>query len=184
MHKNQIKLFCNPKPIYTPRLVLRKIEKSDLSDVYEYSKNPNVSRYLLWSAHRNEGDTRAHLSVIQRLYRKGQFYDYAITLKESGKMIGTCGFTRIMLDENAAEIGYVLNEAFWHMGYAREAVGRIIDFARDVLKLERLYAEFIAENENSRELLTHFGFFERSDKSYEMLVKGEFKNIIVFEKVL
>ncbi len=184
MNKKQLKLFSSPEPLYTERLILRRIKKCDLNDVYEYAKNPNVSKYLLWSPHPSLEYTEHYLALVDKMYRKRQFYDYGIELIESGKMIGTCGFTSINLRDNSAEIGYVLNESYWGQRYAKEAVLKIIDFASQELKLDTLYAEFISENERSRALLSSLGFFEAAGKTYEMLVKGEYKNITVYCKKL
>ena len=46
------------------------------------------------------------------------------------KMIGTCGFTKITVEYNSAEIGYVLNPSYWGYGIAPEAV-TAADSARD-----------------------------------------------------
>jgi RimJ/RimL family protein N-acetyltransferase len=70
------------------------------------------------------------------------------------------------------------------MGYAREAVERLIELAREEMGLDTLYAEFMRENESSRRLLSDMGFSEIPEREYELFVKGEFKNISVYVKSL
>ena len=55
MTKSDItKIFRNPPILDTERLILRKIVKTDYPDMYEYSKRAEVTKYLLWSPHRDE----------------------------------------------------------------------------------------------------------------------------------
>ena len=182
MTKKQLRLFYKQEPLKTERLTLRKILKTDLEDVYDYAKNPNVSKYLLWSPHPNREYTEKYLEIVEKLYLKAKFYDFAIVLNENSKMIGTVGFTSINIEQNSAEIGYVLNERYWKKGYAREAVLRIIEYAREVLHLDTLYAKFILENERSRNLLTSLGFSQKAELRHGLSVKGEMREICVFSK--
>ncbi len=40
-----------PETITTPRLVLRRPKPSDVSAVYEYGRDSEVTRYMDWPAH-------------------------------------------------------------------------------------------------------------------------------------
>jgi ribosomal-protein-alanine N-acetyltransferase len=182
--KKQLKYFINPETLDSERLTLRKISKEDISDINDYAKNPNVSKYLLWSPHESIEHTKNYYYTVEHLYSKGKFYDYAVVLKENSKMIGTCGFTSFDLKGNRGEIGYVLNEKFWGFGYAREAVTRLLKFAKYDLKLHSVFAKFIAENAKSEKLLSDLGFLENEESRFIMQVKGESKIIRVFEKIL
>ena len=69
----------------TSRLRLRKILPEDEEDMYEYSKDPETSKFLLWEPHNSRAFTRGHLSYLQAQYRKAAFFDWALVLKETGK---------------------------------------------------------------------------------------------------
>ena len=182
MTRKQLRLFYRQPPLETERLILRKISKSDLEDVYEYAKNPSVSKYLLWAPHPNREHTKKYLEIVEKLYLKAKFYDFAIVVRENSKMIGTVGFTSINIEDNSAEIGYVLNEHYWKKGYAREAVSRIIKYAKEVLHLDTLYAKFILENDQSKKLLLSLGFTEAPELAHTLYIKGEMRDISVFSR--
>ena len=120
------KIFGRIPTIETERLILRKMKPSDSRDMYEYSRLPEVTRYLLWEPHTNPSQTLDYLEYLQTRYRVGDFYDWAVVEKSRGKMIGTCGFTSLDFSNNAAEVGYVLNPAFWGKGLAPEALMRVM----------------------------------------------------------
>ena len=101
-------------------------------------------------------------------------------LKSSGKVIGTCGYTSIDLNNFKAEIGYVLNEKYWNMGYATEAVKTVVAYSFETLKFKRLDARVMEGNLNSVKLLEKCGFKYEGTGVSELFVKGEFKNIMHF----
>lgn len=176
MKKEDFKLFKKIPELRTKRLILRKIDVKDLSDVYDYASNPEVSKYLLWYYHRSITYTKKYLKFIEKLYKKADFFDWGIVFE--GKMIGTVGFSRIDQPNNVAEIGYVLNQKYWGRGIAAEAVQKILEFGFERLALDRIEAVLISENIQSAKVLYKCGF--RSYKNNIMTVKGEKQNIRIF----
>ncbi len=177
MTSDQLKIFKKIPPLETERLILCKISMSHLEDMYEYSKNPLVSKYLLWAPHQTIADTRYQIKTIKKFYRAMKFYDWALIYKPTGKMIGTCGFTEIDVENNKAEIGYVLNPTFWGMGIAKEAINKILSFGFEILKLHKIEAKFMIENTQSKRVLMKCGMnFECIEKD-AILVKGKYRTI-------
>ena len=59
MNRDEItRIFRNPPYIETRRLVLRKMQKNDAADMYEYASRSDVTRYLLWEPHESESYTQ------------------------------------------------------------------------------------------------------------------------------
>nr|MBQ4320340.1 GNAT family N-acetyltransferase [Clostridia bacterium] len=180
------KVFANIPTLKTKRLTLRKLKPEDSEDMYEYSKIPEVSEYLLWSPHRSEDFTRDYLEQLQDQYRDGYFYDWAVVLPVRDgsslygvkqKMIGTCGFTSISLDNNAAEIGYVLNPAYWGYGFAPEAVKKVLEFGFEKMNFNRIEARYIVGNDRSLRVMQKCGMTFEGVKRELLYVKGEYKDI-------
>lgn len=161
----------------TERLILRQMRVSDAGDMYEYSRIPEVSRYLLWSPHPNIAHTKAYLSYLQTQYKTGNHYDWAVVLRDSGKMIGTCGFAKIDSENNFAELGYVLNPLFWHKGYATEAAEAVIAFGFEQLLLNRIEARYMEENTESRRVMERLGMTFEGFRRKAVLIKGEYETV-------
>lgn len=170
-------IFSRIPKLRTERLLLRRIKSSDLDDMFEYASDPRTTAYLLWEPHADLAATKKSLERINDGYRKGNFYDWALVENTNGKMIGTCGFTALDIYNNCAEIGYVLNPAYWGKGYAPEAVARVIHFGFNVLKLNRIEARYMVENSRSRRVMEKCGMkFEGVNRS-SMFVKGAYRDI-------
>ena len=169
--------FKNIPVLQTDRLCLRKILVSDYQDMYEYSKRDDVTKYLLWNKHPSLEYTKQYTEYLQSRYRIGDYYDWAIELKEEKKMIGTCGFTRFDYSNNSAEIGYVLNPEYWHLGYCSEAVRKIIEFGFTTLKLNRIEAKFMKENTQSLNVMQGCGMKLEGYLRKAIYSKSEYRDI-------
>ena len=171
------KIFSSIPEIRTDRLLLRRMLVGDCYDMYEYASNPEVTRYLTWSPHPDLQYTKEYLVYIGDHYKLGDFFDWAIILKEENKMIGTCGFTRFRFSHNAAEIGYVINPAYRGRGIADEAVRAVMRFGFRQLGLHRIEAKYIEGNEASRRVMEKVGMTFEGMRRDEMLIKGVYRNI-------
>lgn len=150
------------KTIETQRLILRGWKLNDLEDFYEYAKNPKVGPLAGWEPHSSK---EVSLNVLKTYIQ----YDdrWAITLKESGKVIGSL---RIHPDENrgkyyAKYINYVLSDKYWGKGYMTEAVKRVVKYAFEELNIDLLTAFHYPDNIQSKRVIEKCGF------QYEVTLK-------------
>ena len=180
MNKSQLSLFKKIPTVTTERLVLRKMMPRDAEDMYEYAQDPAVTQFLLWEPHVNVKFTQSYLKFIQTQYAAAAFFDWAVTLAESGKMIGTCGFAAIDTDNDAGEIGYVINPEYWGKGYATEALTRVMSFGFGVLGLHRIYVRIMAGNAASERVARKCGMRHEATFYSSLFVKGEYRTIKYF----
>ena len=172
-----LSIFTKIPTLETQRLLLRKILISDYQDMYDYSSRPETSRYLLWSPHVSPRYTRKYISYLQGQYRDENFYDFALIEKESGKMIGTCGFTGFDLENNSAELGYVLHPDHWGKGLAKEAILRVMSFGFAELRLHRMTAKIMTQNAQSRRVAEKCGMRHEATHIDGMRIKGNYETI-------
>ena len=151
-------IFIRLPTLETERLILRKLEYSDKSDIFEYAKNPEVAKYVLWEPHQEEIDTIAFLNIIYAAYNKNKASSWGIQLKENSKIIGTIGFAKWDKENKVGEIGYVLAQEYWGKGIITEAVKEILKFGFEQMELTKITAHCIAENIGSEKVLLKAGF--------------------------
>ncbi len=178
MEKERIcQIFSQLPKLQTSRLTLRAMCVSDADDMFRYASRRDVTEYLLWSPHPTKTYTTDYLKYIRGRYRLGEFYDWAVVEKESGHMIGTCGFTRLELPHNSGEIGYVLNPEYHGRGYGTEAAERVIRFGFEELGLHRIEAKFMEGNDASRHVMEKLGMTFEGYRRDGMLVKQRYRTI-------
>lgn len=176
-HEEITRIFRDPPELGTPRLTLRKLLRQDSGDMYDYASRPEVSEYLLWQPHESEAFTRRYLNYLQSRYRAGDFHDWAVVLRESGRMVGTCGFTRFQYEANAAEIGYVLHPDVWGRGIAPEAARAVMRFGFGELRLHRIEARYILGNDRSRRVMDKLGMQFEGVARESIYVKGKYVSV-------
>ena len=178
MNRNDMcRVFRDPPKLYTRRTCLRKMLKSDSYDMYEYARQQEVTEYLLWDPHPSESYTAKYLAYLQSRYRAGDFYDWAVVMRDTYKMIGTCGFTRFNIESNSAEVGYVLNPDFWGMGLAPEVVSKVLEFGFNELDLNRIEARYMVGNDRSRRVMEKVGMTFEGVNREAMHVRGRYVSI-------
>ncbi|MBQ8474634.1 MAG: GNAT family N-acetyltransferase [Clostridia bacterium] len=172
--KNKVTaIFRNPPVLFTERLYLRKMERFDSEDMFEYASLPQTTEYLLWEPHPDINYTRKYLTLVQNKYKCCEFFDWAICLKDTKKMIGTCGFTRIDERNLTGEIGYVINPKYCGNGYATEAAKRVLRFGFEELQLRRIEARYMLPNDASLRIMKKSGMKEEGVLRNALLKNGK-----------
>ena len=181
MKKEKIyRVFSHLPELTTERLTLRRMMVLDTDDMYEYACRPDVTKYLTWHPHPDREDTREYLEYLGNRYSAGMFYDWAVIYEPDCKMIGTCGFTAFNCTSDSAEVGYVLNPEYWGKGIATEALTRVLQFAFEELKLHRVEARFMEDNDASRKILERFGFTDDTRKKESIAKRGKVQKILTY----
>lgn len=123
----------------TERLYLREICQSDFESLCKILKDPEVM-YAYEHGFSDE-EVQEWLDRQIRRYEVYGFGLWAVIEKASGELIGQCGLT--MQDCNGTEvleIGYQFQKAYWHKGFAIEAVSGCKKYAFEVLKAEEVFS--------------------------------------------
>lgn len=173
-------VFANMPVLHTERLDLVKISPEHAADMYEYSCDPDVTKYLTWSCHSSVKETERYVKLLQKKYLQGVFNDFGIIHRESGKFIGTSGFTSFDYDKNTAEIGYVIAKPYWGQGFAVEASRRVMEFGFEEFGLEGYFAKCMEGNDASMRVMQKLGMSFEGIYRNGMFIKGSYKTIIVY----
>ena len=141
----------------TPRLWLRQAAQADAEAIFSLFSDSQVTQF-------HDLDTFTHLdqakAVIERRkigFESDRGIRWAIALKPSNSLIGSCGFTWHWAADQA-EVGYELAREFWQQGIMTEALSAIFSYGFEVKNLQRVVAEIMVDNLASKQLLKKLGF--------------------------
>lgn len=137
----------------TERLRLRQVEDSDAEFLLELLNEPSFIRFVADRGVRTQADALGYIAdKIKPNYAEFGFGFYIVQLKEMLQPIGMCGLIkREILDD--VDIGYSFLQRFWGRGYAYESAAALMNYGRDVLRLEGIIALTAADNESSIRLI-------------------------------
>lgn len=170
-------VFTNIPLIETENLLLRKIVPEDAGDMFRYSSREDVTEYLTWSPHKTPEETARYIKLLQKKYIQGAFWDFGVVEKESGKMIGTAGFTSFEIDTNLAEIGYVISPEFSGRGYATEATCAVMKFGFAVFDVDKICARYIDGNAASERVMQKLGMSYVTTYKNSFYIKNTYKTV-------
>lgn len=159
------------KEFETERLLLRPFTDNDAADVYEYAKSPLVGPAAGWPPHKSRAES---LEIIRTVFAAPGVA--AVVLKESGKVIGSAGFTgrhRTELPGPDDEIGYALNPDYWGRGLIPEAVLALLPYGFQTLGLETIWCGYYEGNQKSRRVIEKCGFLYRFSREADVPLMGE-----------
>ncbi|HNY20467.1 MAG TPA: GNAT family N-acetyltransferase [Flexilinea sp.] len=182
MYSDKLALF--PKTILTQRLQLRPITRADENDIFEYASNPEVARYMSWSAHRTLADTEEFLKYIDQVESEKLQIDRGIVWRENNKMVGTIAFVSIDLALRVVELGYCLSNQYWGRGIIVEAANAMIDAAVRTLDIHRIEAECEIDNFKSERVMQKLGMEQEGVMRKRLPVHGVYRDAKLYAKVV
>ncbi len=171
----------------TERLILRPWQESDAADMFEYAKDPDVGPNAGWPPHKSVEES------IERSKRWAENWEkessnidleFALTLKESGKVIGSLGLDNDgwrTKAPNSWSMGYVLGKAYWGRGLMTEAVNAAIDYVFGSLGAKLLCINHYPDNPRSRRVIEKSGFtYEGTLRQAAVLFDGTVKSLCCY----
>ncbi len=141
----------------TERLNLRWLNQGDVEFILDLLNQPSWLEFIGDRGVHNLNDACGYIkNGPLAMIKQHGFGLYLTELKSSQEAIGLCGLIkRETLDD--VDIGFAFHPGYWGKGYAREAAKACLDYASEQLKLSRLVAITLPENQASIALLKAIG---------------------------
>lgn len=146
------------KRLETERLILRRFKSGDEEDMFKgWCNDPEVSKFLYWPPHGDIEVTRSIMNEWISKYDDGAYFNWAIELKEEGKLIGNISVVKLNEKIDSAEIGYCMSRAYWGRGIMPEALRTVIGFLFDEVGMNRIAATHDVNNPKSGRVMEKAG---------------------------
>ncbi|GEO08930.1 GNAT family N-acetyltransferase [Segetibacter aerophilus] len=154
-------IFTTFPTLTTDRLILRALSIADEKEIFALRSNEQVNKYLDREPCKSLEDARGFIQKITEAVVKNDAKYWAITMKNSDKLIGTICYFNEQPTDRKAEIGFELMPAFHSKGIMQEALAKVIQFGFQTLQLTAIEAFTHKLNEPSIRLLKKFNFKEQ-----------------------
>ncbi len=133
-------LPCN---IITDRLLIRPFQPQDMDAFLAFMSNEEITRFLFSREQKSEQGAKKFFEFVLASYEtETPVFACAITLKDSGVFIGSCGISKLLGSETYECYYSLLPEKRGH-GYATEATRALLEhcFANYSIKEFRAYLD-------------------------------------------
>lgn len=162
----------------TARLLLRPVGFFDRESIFAYRSDASANRYQGWIP--------SCIEDVDIFIRKladvpdvtDTWFQLGIVEKASTQLIGDIGLH--FLPDEQMEIGYTLNLAFQKMGYATEALKRVVDYLFIDLGKHRIIASIDPDNTDSIRLVKRLGFRKEGHFIESVLQNGKWVDDVVY----
>lgn len=152
----------------TPRLVLRQIAEDDLDAHMALLNTPAVMRWL-GGVQPREVIAAKHAASRASFAAEG-FGFMIMEERATGELVGHCGLRRVVhpLAPNPTdhEIGWLVREDRWRMGYAFEAMRAVVDWGFTAIGAPLIVALTCEANVGSWRLMERLGMERRDDLDF------------------
>lgn len=145
------------KILETERLILRAWTYADAERLFEICSDAET---MLHIGDRKPYDSlekaREFLNWAVPYQLKMGFCRWAVVEKESGEIIGSCGFA--FRDMSEVELGYLFAREVWGKGFATEAARACLRYGFEEIGFEKIIALTDTDHGKSQNVLRKIGF--------------------------
>lgn len=139
------------------RLVLRPFTLDDAGVVQRLAGDRDIADTTLTIPHPYEdGVAERWIGSHGRAFENGTSVTYAVTLRQTGELVGAIGLT-IVREFDQAEMGYWIGKPYWGLGYCTEAARTLMGYAFGELRLNRVHACHFTRNPASGRVMQKAG---------------------------
>ena len=134
----------------TERLVLRRFTLDDSEAMFRnFFSDPVATFYSRWETHENADTTREFMKQYAMEYENPDYYNWAITEKDYYEPIGRIAVSNMDERVSTADMSFFIGSAWWHKGYASEALAAVIKYLFTEVGVNRIAGRHDIANPNS-----------------------------------
>lgn len=166
--------------LHTERLILRPFTLEDASSVEILASDIEMAKTTLHIPHPFPDDLAVHwIERYNEKMERGSSYSFAIVLKDSMQLVG-CVMLFVAHNHKRGELAYWIGKSYWDNGYATEAANKMIEFAFQQLKVNRIWAAIMKKNIASIEVMKKLGLTYEGTFREHVLKWGVYEDIDYF----
>ncbi|MDQ0255716.1 ribosomal-protein-alanine N-acetyltransferase [Evansella vedderi] len=169
-----------PNTFTTKNLIFRPLNLDDKYDIYRLFSDPKVVQLDQSEPVKSIQEVEELIRIAERSQYDPHSINWGAELKETGRVIGTCGFKNWDRLSNHAEIGGNLSSELWGKGYAAEGLIAILDYAFNKMFLNKICAYTNSRNGNAIGIMRKYGFQQEGKLREHQFLDGEYVDVLAY----
>lgn len=145
----------------TDRLTLVPMELKYLESTHSYAGDKETTRFMMFLPNDSLEETKAFIIRCQEQWASDNQTSFEFAIIYEGKHAG--GISLDLMENNTAELGWIINKDFQRKGIATEAARKLIQFAKDELHVKKFIAHCDTENIPSYRTMEKLGMCRLSE---------------------
>lgn len=155
----------------TERLVLRRFEMSDAKELLDGYINQSEFLYYANKQPMSIEDIEGYLLHTTQKYSEGDYFNWVITQKEDGKIVGAINLKPS--SDDSLLFSYAIDNRYTGRGYMTEALAVVRDYALEKLKVSAFVGGCVTKNIASKKVMEKCGLkYQKTIKNHKELADG------------
>jgi RimJ/RimL family protein N-acetyltransferase len=164
----------------TERLLLRPLTLDDAATVARLAGSREIADTTVSVPHPySEEQARAWIAAVTGKSGAGKAVVFGVVTREDARLIGAVGLREIDVEHSQAEMGFWVGVQSWGRGYATEAARRVVRYAFEELKLNRVYAHHMVRNPASGRVVEKLGMKREGLLRQRVRKWGVFEDVVL-----
>ncbi len=139
------------------RVLLREPREDDAALLYEFTSDPEVTRFLAFDPPGSADDSLFFITRCRDYRRQDREYVFVIADVATDRAMGVIGLRHLDQPMRTAQVGTWLGRKYWGSGANAEAKQLLLDFSFGPLALHRVEARIAVDNHRSRRAFEQLG---------------------------
>jgi RimJ/RimL family protein N-acetyltransferase len=164
----------------TERLLLRPLTLDDAASVARLAGSREIAHTTTTIPHPySEEQARVWIAAHTGQSDAGKAMVFGVVTREDAQLIGAVGLREIDSEHSQAEMGFWIGVQSWGKGYATEAARRVVRYAFEESKLNRVYAHHMVRNPASGRVLEKVGMKREGLLRQRVRKWGVFEDVVL-----
>jgi len=151
----------------TERLTLRQLSTDDQQGIFALRSDKKTNKYLDREPSMTIEDAISFINKVNDNMKANNSIYWVITLTKTKAFVGTICLFNFSRENNKCEIGYELLTNFQGQGIMKESTEKVINYAFQTIKLQKIEAFTHKKNKNSTKLLEKLYFVKSLEADKE-----------------
>ncbi len=161
---------------------LRGIKLEDVQLMWQQYNDLEVRRFLDHPYPQSKEDMEQWVRNIWDASKNDRGHFFAIELKQSQQLIGTCGlFALTRIARNAELMIVIYSKKYWGQGYGTEALKLLINYGFNNLNLHRILLFTHEENIRAQRAYEKIGFKSGGRRRQASYFDGTYHDLLLFD---
>lgn len=156
---------------------LRKLESKDAKGMLEWMTDSEVYKFFRFDvSHITMESTLAFIDEANKQFADKTDYNFAI-VNDNDEYLGTISLKHIDDEVKSAEYAISLRKCTQGKGVGTQATKQLLEYAFNVLGLNRVYLNVLSDNEAAIRLYERCGFVYEGEFVNHISIRGEVKSL-------
>jgi RimJ/RimL family protein N-acetyltransferase len=168
--------------ITTERILVRRFNAADFTELMAYRTDPDVARYQDWDSDGGAEDAKRYVADDgdSEIGAKGHWYQFAIAERSTGRLCGDVGVHFVADQPDTVELGLTLSPESQGVGIGVEAARSVMSWLFETFDVHRIFAHVDERNRPARALLSRLGMRQEAVLVDANWFKGEWTTLCTY----